>query len=187
MQTPPFYADIVQRLRELGPFEDAAAAARALTATLEGLATLLTAEEREALAQSLPPEAAQILREALQVAQGAGTDLFEVVAASEGLSLPRATEHAQIACRALGEMLPESAFARLERSLPDLAGLFSGPEHVAAPARVAAPFVPRHDLAEGRPGSSHPLSTANPERLAHRHSVARSDDPHADSKLSSAW
>jgi hypothetical protein len=43
----------------------------------------------------------------------------------------------------------------------------------------------RRTLAEGRPGSPHPLSEARPER-AHSHSVARTDNPHGDTKLSSA-
>jgi hypothetical protein len=43
----------------------------------------------------------------------------------------------------------------------------------------------RGTLAEGRPGSHHPLSEARPER-AHSHSVVRADNPHGDTKLSSA-
>jgi hypothetical protein len=42
------------------------------------------------------------------------------------------------------------------------------------------------DLAEGRPGARNSLASGDPALLAHRHSVARSDDPHGDSKLSSA-
>jgi len=37
-----------------------------------------------------------------------------------------------------------------------------------------------------RPGSAMPLASADPRYLAHRHSVARSVDPHAETKLSSA-
>ncbi len=43
----------------------------------------------------------------------------------------------------------------------------------------------RGTLAEGRPGSAHPLSEARPER-AQSQSVARADNPHGDTKLSSA-
>jgi hypothetical protein len=40
-------------------------------------------------------------------------------------------------------------------------------------------------LATGRPGSRHPVSEAHEDR-AHTESIARSDDPHGDTKLSSS-
>jgi hypothetical protein len=45
--------------------------------------------------------------------------------------------------------------------------------------------MPRRTLSEGKPGSRHPLSEARLDR-AQSNSVARADEPHADTKLSSA-
>jgi hypothetical protein len=75
----------------------------------------------------------------------------------------------------------------VQRCLPELAPLFELPEPVEAP-RVQAQrsSAAPNDLAEGRPGGSQPLASGDPRYLAHRHSVARSDDPHGDTKLSSA-
>lgn len=42
-----------------------------------------------------------------------------------------------------------------------------------------------HTLADGKPGSRHPLSEANPSH-GQSHSVAESANPHADTKLSSS-
>jgi uncharacterized protein (DUF2267 family) len=184
---PSSDSDVLRRLRELGPFAEDAEALRALRATLETLASHLTPTEREFLADALPPHSAQIVREASSAAQGSLNDFFRRVAAHEGVRLGLAVEHAEIVCRALGQTLTHAVLARLGHALPDLAPLFE-PTTEPAPQLAQsepAPDVPS-DLAEGRPGGTHPLATADPLVLAHRHSVARSDDPHAETKLSSA-
>jgi hypothetical protein len=89
-------------------------------------------------------------------------------------------------CRALGEVLSPTAHARLHHAVPEIAALFEvGSEPGVSPHAPLLGEAP-NDLAEGRPGGSRPLATANPADLAHRHSIARSDDPHAETKLSSA-
>ena len=47
-----------------------------------------------------------------------------------------------------------------------------------------APEV-RDALADGRPGSRHPVSEASPAHRAQEHSVVHEDNPHGDRKLSS--
>jgi hypothetical protein len=147
----------------------------------------LTQAERRSLADGLPPHAAQIVRGAPALAQTSQYDFMHHVAAREGVRLGLAVEHAEIVCRALGETLSPTTLARLRHALPDLALLFEPAEEGEPLPENAerAPDAP-NDLAEGRPGGTHPLSTADPRILAHRHSIARSDDPHAETKLSSA-
>jgi hypothetical protein len=113
---------------------------------------------------------------------------YERVAAREGLAIGTAVEHAQCVCRALAELLDDDTRARLARALPDaLDALLARPEAPAPrPPHTAHHSPPSpHDLAAGRPGSRQPLADAAPHS-AHTHSLARSDAPHADTKLSSS-
>jgi hypothetical protein len=87
----------------------------------------------------------------------------------------------------LADALSEDVLTRLRRHMPgDMGQLFTPPRAMtstaAEPHGKHAPG-PGSTLADGRPGSRHPLSEANP---AHRDSVARSENPHADTKLSSS-
>ena len=184
---PSSKQDILRRIQELGPFQSAADAVLTLHATLEALGSLLTEGERLAVAGSLPAECARLVRGAPSTTRGNVTDFFHRVATREGAALGRAVEHAEIACRALGETLSPSALARLQRAVPDLARLFEpAPEPAPPPPHREAPGDVPRDLAEGRPGGERPLADADPHELAHRQSIARSDDPHAETKLSSA-
>jgi uncharacterized protein (DUF2267 family) len=184
---PSSDSDVLRRLRELGPFAEDADALRALRATLETLGGLLTSSEREFLADALPPHSAQIVRRAPVTAQGNLNEFMHRVAARERVRLGLAVEHAEIVCRALGETLSHAALTRLRRAVPDMAALFEpAPELDASPVQHTPSSDAPADLAEGHPGGTHPLATADPLLLAHRHSIARSDDPHAETKLSSA-
>ena len=172
-------------MRELAPFPSDGAAALALAATVETLTELLTVDERLALAEALPPPLSYIARRREPGAGGAHGSLFEGVAAKAGLSSALGLEEAEIACRVIGESAGPDVRARLRLALPEAGHFFVPPRPPTRPDRVDATGR-HHDLAEGRPGGSHPLATANPATLAHRHSVARSDDPHGESKLSGA-
>jgi hypothetical protein len=95
-----------------------------------------------------------------------------------------AVEHAVVVCRAIGGTLSEQAHARLERALsPELVALFT--PHEAPPPPEHPLAGAGHRLADGRPGSRHPISEAAP-RAGQADSVATADNPHADTKLSSA-
>jgi hypothetical protein len=112
-----------------------------------------------------------------------GRDAFvEHVAVREAVAVGFAIEHAECACRALAEQVSPELRSRLQRHLPRLASFF---ELRDAPSEPAAVPVHGSTLATGHPGSRHPLSEGRPER-AQSHSVARSDDAHAATKLSSA-
>lgn len=182
---------LLSKIRELGPFADEAGAERALHATLAALGEQLMDDELTWLASELPEDLGRLLRawrdHGSEPSLGRSEhDFFQRIAAREAVWIGLATEHAQVVLEALGLTLPYPVVRRLEQHLPDLARLLhppAPPEPAVPPAR--APRGP-HDLAEGRPGGTHPLSSANTSSLAHRHSVARNDDPHADTKLSSA-
>lgn len=179
--------EIVERLLGTSPFVDERDVRQGLSAVLEVLGSLLTPDERALVAAELPDELARVLHGALAHPGGDWHDFNRRVARAEGVRLGLAIEHAEMICRALSEALSTSTRRRLQRSLPELAPLFELPERVEAPLAAshrssAAP----NDLAEGRPGGSQPLASGDPRYLAHRHSVARSEDPHGDTKLSSA-
>jgi uncharacterized protein (DUF2267 family) len=181
--------DIVQRVRELGPFADRTTAKSALETTLELVGELLTPDEAASFARALPPGLSQIVHRARPLGVGTTDELVHRIAAREGVRSSMALEHAECVLRALGEILEPEARARLGHALPTLGEWLAprsvtapeGPERTSATSAHAPP-----DLAEGRPGGTHPLAGADPTLLGHRHSIARNADPHADTKLSSA-
>ncbi|HEX3854351.1 MAG TPA: DUF2267 domain-containing protein [Polyangiaceae bacterium] len=182
---PSSFLDIVRRVRELAPFPDNSSAIAALSVSVEALGALLTEDERSALSNALPSQIAQLVREA-EPAPDPARDWSELIA--ERLDMPRgrAVERASVVYRALGEVLTPGMRALLARSLPAVGRLLEPAEEYGEPAGHAGLGAPLHDLAEGRAGSEHPLATSDLRRLAHEHSVARSNDPHAETKLSSA-
>jgi uncharacterized protein (DUF2267 family) len=190
---------LIQQMMDGAPFAGRAEARSALRATLTALRSALTDDEAAALAEELSGPSAEPLRGGSYQGELAPEELYRLVAWHEGRRGSIAVEHAQIVCAALAGALSASTLERLSRHLPRLATLFGRsrpPELPPGPHSVRATPAQEHTLAAGRPGSSRPLSDARsasqralsdamPE-LAHSHSVARSDDPHADTKLSSA-
>jgi hypothetical protein len=180
-------ADLVHRMREAAPFGSDDQAKAALWSTLELVASGLTTSERDALARALPPSFTAAVGRAAMLTPSTDGGRLERIAERGGAAAGRAVEAAEVACSVIGQSVPASVRAWLAAALPDLARFFeprAAPE--PPPVHVGHPPSVPHDLAEGRPGSRHPLADANPLERAHRHSVARSDDPHGDSKLSSA-
>lgn len=188
---------VIGRLLEVAPFATAAEARSALDATLTALRSALTDEEALALAEEIDAPWASPLRRGCFGGQLPPEEIYRVAAAHEERRLSIATEHVQVVCRVLGGLLSPEARERLIHELPLLAPELEPPEPgaPAGPERLRAPPAAEHTLAAGRPGSSRPLSDARPSpwsladarpERAHEHSVARSDDPHHDTKLSSA-
>jgi uncharacterized protein (DUF2267 family) len=177
------FADLVSQLRELAPFADDAAATLALSAVLSQLGPRLLEDERRAVAARLPAEATRLLRGA-GASSSDDDQLVDAVAAAEHVAPTRAIEHLQIVVQAIAPLLDEVAQTHLARAVPELSWLLE-PKAAVPPPLDAAVHAGRHTLSEGRPGSEHPLASAHPDQ-AQRHSVARSDDPHGDTKLSGA-
>ncbi len=111
------------------------------------------------------------------------------IAHRAGVPVGFAREHAQVVCQVLSEAVGVEGRQHLRVHLPRaMADLFT-PRATSSPPPTH--IHPHHvepgegrTLASGRPGSTNPLSGAT--SAAHRDSIARSDDPHADTKLSSA-
>jgi uncharacterized protein (DUF2267 family) len=170
-----------------GAIHEPAEAEAAIRATLEAVSEQLAPEDAAALARALPslaapaparrdPSSAQLL-----------ADLHARIAASEGVSLGRAVEQVRAVCLTVADALELEQRLLLERRLPaDWAQLFAL-ETRAPPADAPRGTPPGrgHTLATGRPGSQHPLAEGYPPR-AQSDSVVTSENPHADTKLSSA-
>jgi uncharacterized protein (DUF2267 family) len=189
---------LIQRLQSLAPFEDENAAKRAYETTLKALRRGLVDDEADWLAIDLGPELARPLEAEVYAGKLSPEEFYHWAGRFAGLRRNIAKEQVQVVCRALGELLSPGMKGRLATHLPELAPLFMGPETPPPPEgphRLRSEPNPDRTLAGGRPGGERPLSEAGPRRgpeasssasRGHAHSVARSADPHADTKLSSA-
>ncbi len=175
------WMELVSRVEGLAGIsrEDAVRALRAVTSSLvEALST----DEADALARELPQELRSLVRGRAMAVPLDRAAFLEHVAIRESVDLGFAIEHGECACRALAEQMSLELRARLQRNLPRLESLFAVCD---TPSEPAPPPIHGSTLATGRPGSRHPLSESRPER-AQSQSVVRSEDPHCDTKLSSA-
>lgn len=184
------HAHFVERVLERTGLADEAAAAVVIEATLESIGEALLRPERTAIAASIPAPLGEMLSRRPIVPERDAAGFYASVAERAGLAPAFAMEHAQVVCRAVAESLAPELRRRLVRDLPDgFRELFEIPEPSAPPAErlhhSPKSTPPAATLAEGRPGSSHPVSESAPDR-AHSESVARSPDPHEGSKISSA-
>lgn len=184
---------IVARVKEaLGMLSDGDTE-RAIDAVLDAIGRLLTPDEASAIAHYLPTRFATVL---VVSADGpdveSGQDVVSLVASREGMPASAAYETVKVTCEVLAGYLPENVVDKLHQDLPsELAALLVHPhgewcipEPVVPAARPKRRVRRGTTLASGRPGSSHPVSEARPER-AHTHSVVRNPNPHGNTKLSS--
>jgi uncharacterized protein (DUF2267 family) len=161
-------------------------ALRAVASTLEALGECLSPHDAEQLATSLPLDLAQAVGRARWHRAADAEEFFAVVSAKEGVRLGLAIEHAQAVCEALAEYLDPEVRIQLERHLPsELAVLFEA-RKVECDGPPPSPALGLEEtLASGRPGSRRPISEAEVPG-AQSGSVAASDNPHSDRKISSA-
>jgi uncharacterized protein (DUF2267 family) len=176
---------LVDHVLVRAPLDDRERALGVLAATANALISQLEPVDAHDLRRALPAE----IRDRLAASATADTDLVTAIAASEPTSRGFAFEHAIAAGEAFVLELPPELLGRLRRRLPRaLAELLEPRESPAAPPPhpLHPPAAPGAGttIASGRPGSRHPLSESAPP--VHRHSIAASDDPHADRKLSSS-
>ncbi len=175
----------ITRICQLGPFADRKQAREAASATLSVLGKRLMADEAHFVGQELPLFAADRLHQHARGADFSKQEFFRMLSESEKAPLGFSIEHAEAVCRVVAEALASPTLERLQRHLPDLADLFDLPEPSTNVPEPSAHYQQGSTLADGVPGSRRPLSTARPEQIGHEHSIANSDDPHADTKLSS--
>jgi uncharacterized protein (DUF2267 family) len=134
----------------------------AISATLRALREALADDEADALARELSPPLAHIMRSRASLAGFGTKQFYERAAHYEGVSPQFAMEHAQAVCQALASVLPPASVARISHAAPELAPLFVVPDRDSHPLTVFSPDA--RTLAEGHPGSDHPLSEAHPVR-----------------------
>jgi uncharacterized protein (DUF2267 family) len=165
---------------------DRESAAHAARVVLSVLSEQLPPAERAELLRVRPPPLAEALPREAPVQHDGLEQFYERVARRMPTELGRAVELAQVACAALAERLDGDSLQRLRSRLPGGLAALLAASRGAPRAPVAAHGERRYPtLADGRPGSHHPLSEAQADR-AQQDSVARSDEPHADAKLSSS-
>lgn len=181
--------EMIAHVRERGALATDEEAERVLARVVQVLAERLEADEASSLASALPPALAERVRSAPRRRDLDVAGFFERVAAGEGTRVGFGREHAIVACQAIAAALPDEARLRLIRHLgPEWDALLARDAHDPVdvpPHGVRHHADPDRSLAGGRPGGRHPLAESRPER-AHAESVARSDEPHRDTKLSSS-
>jgi uncharacterized protein (DUF2267 family) len=185
MATRISQAELLDKVMQ-GGIPDPAIAEQALRATLLVLGERLTDDEASAVAATLPEKWARVVDQSEYDRDFDDDEFYDRVGRREKTSLGVAREHADVVLRAASEALDEGLRTRLLRALPEAIGRrLRAPEIGEPPPHPASPHAPRlATLARGRPGSEHPLYEGAPP-AGHSHSVARNEDPHRETKLSS--
>ena len=160
-------------------------AERTVRAVLEVLGERLSGPVLQALAEDLPAPLAASLRGGVPHQDFNLAQLHARVASRTGGPLGRAVELTDVVCQVLARALPPGTVYRVREALPEPMSALFTPREPAEEFEYVHLEPGRRTLAEGRPGSLHPLSEARPER-AHSHSVTRADNPLGDTQLSSA-
>ena len=145
--------DLTGRICEVLPLEQSAAL-QALCNVLIALGERLTVDERASLASALPQDLRPHL--STRAPEMVVRPFVTTIAELQGMPGGRAAEYASSVCRVLGESLDRDALARLLRALPELEPLFAAVDSGEPPPHARD----RNSLAEGRPGSAHPIATA---------------------------
>lgn len=181
------YSELVGSLVQSALFATESDAEQALVAGLRRLGSVLPQRLVRALEDALPEECAEPLSAGSQ-------EPAETVAELGSADRQSATlERMQEVYGSLRPLLSPELVHQLVRELPpELAQAFEEPTMYEAPPRrdphanTLAEGRPgaTHPLSESAPGSTHPLSTSQ-RRAAQQGSVA-ANNPHADTKLSSA-
>ncbi len=190
------YQDVVHRVGEGLPRELADRAATMLEQTLAELLPLLPRHARSSLLAALPGAPAGLAgppEGPERSADRCRERLEDRVANTASVRRGEAVEAVQLVCASLRGALEPDVCAELVRGLPsELAALFAprpthrAPERVPTHGRHLSDGKPggTHPLSESAPGSAHPLSAAHP--LASQRESVASENPHADSKVSSS-
>jgi uncharacterized protein (DUF2267 family) len=180
-------AGLVERVMGAG-IPDRRRAEKALRATLAVMGERMTRDEADALGRVLSPELQTIVHESEYDSDFDAAEFYERIRRRlQSFQPGTAHEDADVVLRSIGDFLDDELRGRLRRALPEAVAARMTRESFGPPpphpdARHAPPLT---TLSAGHPGSRHPLSEAAPP-VGHTHSVARSDDPHGETKLSSS-
>lgn len=139
------------------------------------LSACLTPELCAQVSHRIPEPLASTLREPAEPGVCDLDVLYQAVADDLGLATSFGLEFSRVVFQVLGESLGRAGRAQLTSSLTDeWLALFEPRGSTEQPTRAHPSDSQR--LAGGSPGSPRPVSQAQP---GHRHSIARSDEPHA--------
>lgn len=177
--------ELVSHVAEHAGLSGPEAAERAVCVVLGGVCEQLSWQGIQALAEDLPAPLGARVRQWAPGRPMTVAELHARVAREENVRLGMAVELTEVVCQGVAEALTAGTLHRLREALPEPMGALFTPRERGERFEPVHLDPSRHTLAEGRPGSRHPLSEAQPER-AHAQSVVRADNPHGDTKLSSA-
>ena len=185
---PATHDQIIDHIVRGAAFARTEDAERAARIVLEALRERLADNEADAVARDLPPKLASAMRSARYRADFSPSDLYATVHQRASVSRAIGLEETQVVLHAVGDALSDDTRTLLERELPrEWTELLFEEREQSEPPPYAAPRVGpkvRRTLSSGHPGFKRSIAESQPE-TAHTHSVARSDAPHADTKISS--
>lgn len=179
--------DIIDEVKTATGIQARAHARAALDTVLDALGAMVSHPRRETIASALPPAAAEPLRRR-DYDQAASLDwLVATVAGLEHVRDGSAIEHVEAVFSVLRSRLDPDLWRVLLSELPDEVAALDPPRYGSTPPprRSSHPPGKPHRLSDARPGSEHPVAESAAHR-EHSHSVAATDDPHGDTKLSEA-
>lgn len=184
------YEHLLERVRQHTGLSERPVVETALRAVTEALGAVIDHTHREEFAAHLPPELAPMLRRREPDGDASGATFLRLVSGIEHLPPRFAVEHATAVLEAIGSELHPNVRRRIASRLPPEMRDWMEPRVMRMPrAEPAKPSDGREaqgtHLSDAQPGSRRPISDVAP-RGAHTHSVAASEDPHADTRLSSA-
>jgi len=183
------YEELIDAVEDGAGLSSRAEAKAAVTAVFGALATRVLPGDRRVLIALLPPPLAALFDGDEQGAEESLDRIVEEVAEAEQIRDGFGREHLDVVGAAVAATLHPDAVAALRNHLPAAVASIFTPKpkagRVERPTPLEVPAQTGRHLADARPGGAHPVSEASAER-AHSESVARSDDPHGDTKLSGA-
>lgn len=179
---------VLERLESLTGLTTQGAMRRAVNMAARGLGAKISGELVHQLARGMPPVLATSLQVGVSEPPLELDGLYARVSEASGLRFGVALELTQTTFAVIAELGNPEAVERARASLPDeWSALLQPPSPTRTQDRPPPPAEldpgTGHTLATGRPGSRHPVSGSEPSR-GQRDSIATSDDPHSDTKLS---
>lgn len=181
---------VLQRLEALTGLTVQSAMRRAVSMASRGLGAKIRSDVVRQLSAGLPTILATPLRLGVSEPASSLDGLYARVGEASGTRLGVALELTQTVFAVIAELASSEAVERARNALPHAwAELLHPPVPTRADDRPPAPHGIEpgsgHTLATGRQGSHRPLAGSLPPRGQHD-SVASTNDPHADTKLSAS-
>lgn len=187
------YEIFLMRVEHRSGVDDGAMVQELVHRVVSELGATLSGEAGEFVARCLPEPLASELRSSHAGGLGEGeppTALYRCIGDALGIDAGFAVEFTRVVCQVLSECVGSERRTRLISELgEDWEDVFLprkvdfGPRPELAIELGPADSSTRDDLAEGRPGSDHPLS----ERDVGQHdSLARTDTPHEGDQLATS-